>query len=158
LPEFMQQYLQRLEGHLDEARLQLDHFKQAAAQSGMTLDQLIAGAVQNPDPSMGRLGGVVQALVARVDGLAAADAALRHASIWSRPFVFAAHLDSGIAKATWAIFRPAVPTTFEGLAYAGAGVVLILAGYHLCVRGPIAHHLQRRAAERQAAQRVAAGT
>ena len=49
LPEFMQQYLQRLEGHLDEARLALERFKDAAAQSGMSLDQLVAGAVQNPD-------------------------------------------------------------------------------------------------------------
>ena len=148
LPEFMQQYLQRLEGHLDEARLQLEHFRQAAAQSGMSLDQLMAGAARNPDPSMGRLGGVVASLIARVDSLAAADAALRQASAWSRPFVFAAHADLGIARATWAIYRPAVPTTAEGLAYAGAGIVLVLAVYHLCVREPIARHLQRRAAAR----------
>ena len=146
----MQQYLQRLEGHLDEARLQLDHFKEAATQSGMTLDQLVAGAAQNPNPSIGRLGGVVRALVARVDDLAAADAALRHASAWTRPFVFVAHLDPGIAKATWAIFRPAVPTTAEGLLYAGAGVVVVLAAYNLGVRGPVARRLRRKAAEREA--------
>jgi hypothetical protein len=146
LPEFMQQYLQRLEGHLDEARLQLDGFRDAAAKSGMTLDQLVAGAARNPDPSMGRLGGVVHHLVARVDDLAAADAALRHASAWTRPFVFAAHMDAGIAKATWTIFRPAVPTTAEGLVYAGVGVVAALAVYHLGVRGPIARCMRRKPA------------
>ena len=88
LPEFMQQYLQRLEGHLDEARLQVDRFKAAAAQAGTTLDQMIAGAGQNPDPAMARLGGVIRASVARVDDLSAADAALRHATMWNRPFAF----------------------------------------------------------------------
>jgi hypothetical protein len=147
LPEFMQQYLQRLEGHLDEARLQLDHFKQAAAQSGMTLDQLVVGAAQNPDPAMGRMGAVVHDLAVRVDQLAAADAALRAAGIWRRPFVFAANLDPGIARATWAIFRPAFPTTVEGIFYAALGMILVLAGYHLCVRRPIARRIGRRSPE-----------
>jgi hypothetical protein len=148
LPEFMQQYLQRLGGHLDEARLQLGRLKEAAAQSGATLDQLVAGARRSPDPSVDRLGSLVQASVARVDELAAADAALRHASIWAKPFVFAAHIDLGIAKATWEVFRPAVPTTAEGFLYAGAGIVLILAAYHLGVREPVARHFRKRAAAR----------
>jgi hypothetical protein len=154
LPEFMQQYLQRLEGHLDEARLQVDRFRDAARQSGMTLDQLIAGAGQNPDPAMARLGGVIKSAVARVDDLGTADTALRHASLWTRPFVFASHVDWGIARATWSIYRPAVPTTVEGLLYAGFGVVLILAVYHLCIRGPVARHLRRRAEARAAAGRL----
>jgi len=150
LPEFMQQYLQRLEGHLDEARLVLSRFKDAAAQSGMSLDQLVAGAAQNPDPSMGKLGGVVRQAMARVDELAAADAALRQASAWTRPFIFLEHMDGGIAKATLSIYRLAVPTTAEGLAYAGFGIVFALALYHLAIRGPIARHLRNRAARLQA--------
>jgi hypothetical protein len=144
LPEFMQQYLQRLEGHLDEARLQLDRFKDAAAKAGMTLDQLIAGAAQNPDPAMARLGAVVRASAARVNELGAADSALRGASAWDRPFVFLAHADWGIARATWSIFRPAVPATTEGLAYAAAGMIVALALYHGCVRAPIARHFRAR--------------
>jgi Protein of unknown function (DUF2937) len=145
-PEFMQQYLQRLEGHLDEARLTLGRFSEAAAQSGMTLAQLIAGAGQNPSPAMQRIGGVVQGAADRVDQLAAADAALRGASVWTRPFVFARHLDWGIARATWSIYRPAVPTTAEGFLYAGLGIIAVLALYHGAVRAPIAAHLRRKAA------------
>lgn len=144
LPEFMQQYLQRLEGHLDEARLQVDHFRDAASRSGMTLDQLIAGAGQNPDPAMGRLGAVVRQALERAGQLGSADDALRHASAWSRPFVFAAHADWTIAKATWSIYRPAVPTTAEGLAYAAVGMVLALGAYHLGVRAPVAAWARRR--------------
>jgi len=150
-PEFMQQYLQRLEGHLDEARLAVDKFRDAAAQAGMTLDQLVASAAQNPDPAMGKLGGVVHGAVARVDTLAAADAALRGASLLSRPFVFLSHADWGIARATLSIYRPAVPTTAEGLAYSALGIIFILGLYHLGVRRPIVRHLRRREAARLAA-------
>jgi hypothetical protein len=142
----MQQYLQRLEGHLDEARLTLGKFREAAAQSGMTLAQLVAGAGQNPDPSMQKVGGVIQGAVERVDELSAADAALRGASIWTRPFVFAGHIDWGIAKATWAIYRPAVPTTGEGFLYSGLGIGVALALYYGAVRAPIAAHFRRKAA------------
>jgi hypothetical protein len=150
-PEFMQQYLQRLEGHLDEARLVLGRFRDAASQSGMSLDQLVTGTAQNPDPAMVKLGVVVRESMARVDALAAADAALRGASVWARPFVFLAHLDRGIARATLSIYRPAVPTTAEGFLYAGVGIVAMLALYHLAIRGPIARHLRKRAAARATA-------
>lgn len=146
LPEFMQQYLQRLEGHLDEARLQVERFRQAAAQAGMTLGQLIDGAGRNPDPSMARMGEAVAELVSRQDRLASADAALRGASALTRPFVFLTHVDGAIARATWGIFRPAVPTTAEGFCYAAAGMVAALALYHLAVRGPIVRLARRRAA------------
>jgi Protein of unknown function (DUF2937) len=148
LPEFMQQYLQRLGGALEEARAQLQHFKDAASKSGMSLDQLISSAGQDPDPAMGRMGSVVRSLVARVDELAAAEAALRHASAWSSPFVFAAHLYPGMARATLERFKPAVPTTVEGLLYAAAGMIVVLAAYHLGVRGPLARRLGGRAAAR----------
>jgi hypothetical protein len=145
-PEFMQQYIQRLEGHLDEARLTLGHFKDAAAQSGMSIEQLVASAGQNPDPSMRSIGGVVQAAAARVDQLAAADAALRGASAWSRPFVFLGHADWGITKATWVIYRPAVPTTAEGFVYAAMGMIFALVLFHLLVKAPISAYCRGRAA------------
>ena len=148
-PEFIQQYLQRLEGHLDEARLAVDRFRDAAAQSGMTLDQLIAGASQNPDPSIGKLGEVVRLASARLGDLASADAALRQASLWTRPFVFLRHADWSIARATLSIYRPAVPTTAEGLLYALAGMVSALVLYHVFVRGPIIRMGARWAASRR---------
>jgi hypothetical protein len=147
VPEFMQQYLQRLGGHLDEARLTISRFRDAAAQSGSTLDLVIAGSAQNPDPSMRNIGGVIQGAITRADHLAAADEALRSASVWTRPFVFLRHVDWGIAKATWEIYRPAVPTTAEGFIYAGVGVIFALSIYYLGVKAPIAAHYRRKAAK-----------
>ena len=105
LPEFFQQYLQRLGGHLDEARRQLGQFQQTAAQSGLTLDRLIADTRAQSEPAVAQLGQVMANTVARVNELQASEAALRGASLWSRPFIFFRHLDPAIAHATWSAFR-----------------------------------------------------
>jgi hypothetical protein len=148
IPEFIQQYLQRLGGHLDEARRQLEQFRTVAAQSDLTLDQLIARSLSSVEPTVTRLGRVIQETMTRVDALAAADTAIRQASLFSRPFVFLRHLDFSIVHATWAIFKPAVPTTIEGLFYAACGVLLALAFYHGGVKIPIRRAWRRRAARR----------
>jgi hypothetical protein len=147
-PEFMQQYLQRLGGNLDDARLVVSHFADVAAKSGMSVEELASGAARNPDPSVAGLGGVIRESVARAGDLAAAYDSLLHASAWTRPFVFIAHFDAAIAKPTLWAYKPAVPTTAEGLLYAGFGIVATLAAYHLAVRGPIVRRIRRRAASR----------
>lgn len=148
LPEFIQQYLQRLGGHLDEARHQLEQFRAAAAKSNLTLDEFITRTLGSAEPAVARLGGVMRETVARVDELATAEAAIRQASIFARPFVFLQHLDFSIARATWSIFRPAVPTTLEGLVYAALGVLLALAFYHGAVKAPVRRAWRRRAERR----------
>jgi hypothetical protein len=157
LPEFIQQYLQRLGGHLDEARRQLEQFRAVATQSDLTLDQLIARNLGSSEPTVVRLGRMIHETMARVDALAAADAAIRQSSIVSRPFLFLRHLDLSIAHATWTIFKPAVPTTIEGLLYSVCGVLLALAFYHGGVKLPIRHALRRRAERRAGAPGLATG-
>lgn len=144
-PEFMQQYLQRLGGHLDEARRQLQQFEQVAAQSGVTLDRLIGQTTASAEPSVARLGHVIQDTVARVDTLTASQTALHDASLWTRPFVFLRYVDLDIARATATAFKPAVPTTLEGLVYALLGVGVMLAIYYLGVKYPVSRALAARA-------------
>lgn len=143
-PEFMQQYLQRLGGHLDEARRQLQQFRHAAEQSGLTLDRFITQTSANSDTAVARLGGVMSEAVTRVDTLQSAQTALQDASLWARPFVFLRHVDSSIAHATWVIFKPAVPTTVEGLVYALCGMLVFIGIYHLGVKAPIVRLRARR--------------
>jgi hypothetical protein len=137
-PEFMQQYLQRLGGHLDEARRLLATFQQTATQAGLTLDNFIVRTGANPDPAVARLGGVMTEATNRVASLQSAHDALLQAALWERPFVFVRHLDLGISRATAAVFQPAVPTTAEGLFYALAGMLVVLALYHFGVKRVIA--------------------
>lgn len=133
-PEFMQQYLQRLGGHLDEARRHLGAFQKTADQAGLSLDRFINQTAANADPAVAKLGGVMTDAIERVNSLQTAHDALLHAALWERPFVFLRHLDPGIARATGSVYQPAVPTTAEGLVYALTGMLLILALYHLGVK------------------------
>jgi len=144
-PEFMQQYLQRLGGHLDEARRQVQQFKDSAEQSGLTLDRLITQTTGNSDAAVAKLGGVMTKALERVDTLTSSQLALQNASVWTRPAVFLRHLDSSIAHATWAAFKPAVPTTIEGLAYSALGMLVLMAIYHFGVKYPIVRSRERRA-------------
>lgn len=142
-PEFMQQYLQRLGGHLDEARRQLAAFQDTATSTGVTLDQFIQQTGANPAPGVARLSGVMADTVGRVSSLQSAQDSLLHAALWERPFVFLRHLDFEIARATCAIYKPAVPTTLEGLVYALAGMLVFLALYHLALKRVPALFLRR---------------
>lgn len=135
-PEFFQQYLQRLGGHLDEARRQLAQFEAVARQSGITLQQLIDTTQAQQPAAVAKLGGVIAENQQRVESLAAAESALREANLFERPFVFLRHVDWDIAARTWEVFKPAVPVTIEGLVYAGAGMVLALVLYQACVVAP----------------------
>ena len=136
-PEFMQQYLQRLGGHLDEARRQLGQFHRAAQKTGITLDNLIAKTAANPDPAVAKLSGVMTESITRVENLQTAHEAIASAAIWERPFVFLRYLEADITRGTWRMFQPAVPTTYEGLAYALLGMLVLLAIYQFGLKRPL---------------------
>lgn len=135
-PEFFQQYLQRLGGHLDEARLVLARYQVVASESGLTLRQLIETTSAQASVPVAKLGAVIAESEARVEALERAERALREASLWERPFTFIRHVDADIASRTWEVFKPAVPVTMEGAVYAGAGMVLALLLYQACVATP----------------------
>ncbi len=146
-PEFFQQYLQRLGGHLDEARRVLERYEAVARDSGITLQALIDTTRAQTSAPVAKLGGVIAEAQARVESLAGAEAALREATLWERPFVFLRHVDPDIAARTWEVFKPALPVTAEGLVYAGVGMALALLLYQGCVAAPcraLARHWQKK--------------
>lgn len=149
-PEFMQQYLQRLGGHLAEARRHLQEFQNVAVQSGQTLDQLVRTTKTNGDVAIAKLGTVMETAGARVAELSAADIAIREASPFTRPFAFMQHIDVSIANDAWAIYKPAVPTTLEGAMYAGAGILVMLGLYYGLIRYPAEALWKRRQATKLA--------
>lgn len=146
-PEFMQQYLQRLGGHLDEARRQLEQFTKVASQSGLSLEKFIAQTNANPDGAVAKLGGVMREAGERVEHLETAQAAIANASPLGRPFAFLQHVDAEIANATWAVYKPAVPTTVEGLLYALVGMAVLLLLYYGLIKAPCSRFLARRRAK-----------
>ena len=133
-PEFMQQYLQRLGGHLAEARRQLAQFEEIARQAGKNVHELALQYSASTEPTVVSMGKLVNDTDLRVSALGSAEAALRGASAWERPFVFLHHIDWEIARGASSVYKPAMPTTLEGLLYGLIGVVVILALYYGFIR------------------------
>lgn len=147
-PEFMQQYLQRLGGHLDEARRILTQLLATASHSGQDPLVWAEKARTSSDAVIADLGRLVLTTQQRVDDLAQAQQALQSASAWERPWTFLAHLDSSIFRGTWHDFRPAVPTTGEGALYAITGMLLAWALYSGVAKPALLRVFRRRAATR----------
>lgn len=135
-PEFFQQYLQRLGGHLDEARLQLAGFEEVARKSGLSFQGYIDLLRSQTTAAVADTGARIAEIQTRVEELARAEAALREAGLWERPFVFLRHVDWDIAGRTWEVFKPAVPVTLEGIVYAAVGMILALVLFQGCVCAP----------------------
>jgi Protein of unknown function (DUF2937) len=144
MPEFIQQYLQRLGGHVDEARHQVEQFRTVATQSHETLEQLITQTTANADAAVSRLGQVMNDAVTRLQTLQSDQALIANAPPWKQPFVFLSHADPQIVHKTWSIFRPGIPFTLEGITYGVVGLCLFLTLYHFLVRVPVRATYRRR--------------
>jgi hypothetical protein len=110
LPAFINAYLQRLGGHLDEARLGLVATK--AGKSGQIAEEVVLRE---------RLEATAQA---RVDFLEAAQSAIAQAGSFEKPVIFFTHLDNDIALATAQSFTPALSFDLPSLIFAILGIVV----------------------------------
>ncbi len=128
LQAFMHQYLQRLGGHLDEARRNFDQL--GSAPQLQVLEERSRQLLL--DAAAGRVGEIEQAR----DTILGAGPFLR-------PFVFVREADPEIAMAALRDFQPAIPVDAASLGYALAGVVLALLVYDL-VKAPFVLASRRR--------------
>ena len=106
---YIQAYLQRLGGHIDEARSTYQKL-----QTGEFLPGIEGPAQERMAAAFGR----------RLDDLTEAYSAIASADIFERPWQFAMHMDRAIAEATLTNFTPALPLDTASLVFALAGVVL----------------------------------
>jgi hypothetical protein len=130
-PQYFGQYLQRLGGHLNELRHQVAEYEEAAASLGLTLGEYINEHLQAGSEIFVSTGRIMVELTGRLAEMEAAFAALTGASLPARWLVFIKYADWSIAAETWRHFTPGVPTTVEGLIYAGAGLLLAWSLYSL---------------------------
>jgi hypothetical protein len=112
LPEFVQQYLQRLGGHRDEAL----NFVQMLKAQGTDVSSAVFATAQ-----------------ARADYLVQAFDAIAQSGHLTRPAACLRYMDVDIARATMKLFLPAVPLTPAGLLYGGIGLILGLAVVNLAL-------------------------
>jgi len=129
-PAYINNYVQRLGGHVDEAALNVRQWQLIADR---TTDGSLSRLVQTYESS--RVPAVVEAGekaandIARLEYLNASLDSITHASVWEKPFVFFRHLDLDIAHQAVEAYVPNIPTNAEGLVYAGVGLLVGMAVY-----------------------------
>lgn len=124
LPQYLQQYTQRLGGHVNEIGRLVEQLQMLALQSGKSLSQYIDKFTRSNDPDFAQQGEWMQTLVERHAQLSAAWEAITHATPLTRLSAYLAHHQSEIAKTTLAFFQPAFPMTVEAGIYALIGALI----------------------------------
>lgn len=122
-PQFYAQYIQRLAGHLDEARRTVALYEESAAALGLSLEQYIERHLSSDSAVFISTGQVIAALLERLHTLERSLNALIGAAPLSRWLIFLKEAEWPIAVQTWHDFTPGIPTTLEGLLYAAAGLL-----------------------------------
>lgn len=139
LPEFMQQYQQRLGGHLSEARSQLSQFETIAQQHfNGSLTTMISRYKDNSEASIVSTGELIERLTMRVDYLASHLAQIKQTDYFNSAAQFLWHLDKQIALATAKHFSMAIPLTLNAIA----------TGATLAITGLLLKHLTQVAGKR----------
>lgn len=112
----IQQYRQRLEGHLAEA--ELNHRQILSGDAYRALED-------------GPRARLAEAAFERVAELARALDAILNAESFARPFAFFSHLEPEIAAATLRAFEPALPIDVVSLVYGLAAMILGWSAYEI---------------------------
>ncbi|WP_375460854.1 DUF2937 family protein [uncultured Enterovirga sp.] len=128
IPEFAQQYRQRLGGAIDELRRVMVRFDDGAQASGLRRADAIRKLTADPDPLIRNQGEAQDEIAARLGRLGAQRRAFVEAGPFSRLLIFIRDADPGLARATYLDYEPAWPATTEGVTAGGAG---FLAGWGL---------------------------
>lgn len=124
IPLFMQQYTQRLAGHVAELNRVLNNLRELAFQSNKTLEEYIAKFLANPDLDFSRQGEFMAGVASRWQHLSQALENMNTSSIWMRPYVFLRDLQLEIAKPVFYSFELGLNLTLEGFFYAILGAML----------------------------------
>jgi hypothetical protein len=144
LPEFAQQYRQRLGGAIDALGQVVDGFREDARSHGLTLDEAVSLLSSASDGLVRAQGERMGQTVRRLERLEAQREAMLSAGPFARVGVMMRDLDPALAEATLADFEPGVPVTSEGAVMAGGGFLSVLFG------GGLLGRLARRRRSRQA--------
>ena len=123
-PAFYQQYLQRLGGRLDQAKLDVDRIRADAESLGVTLETYLRELV-NSETDVAKLAGERE--LARVDDARTLETAfqtLSGAGPLERPLAFVQQMQPNLAQETLKVFVPAMLISPEGFVYAAVGLVL----------------------------------
>jgi len=149
LPEFSQQYRQRLGGAVDEIKRAVAAFEAEAENQSLTFEQAVERLKENADPLARQRAADMEADAARERRLEAAQADMAGAGPLMRLLAMLRDFDPEIAHRAYEAYEPAVPITQEGWIVALAGFVIGWLATHMSlwpVRRRLADRRLRRAA------------
>lgn len=125
LPEFAQQYRQRLGGALEEMRQVVVDFDADAARNRLTREEALSTFGRSPENFLRDRGTTIGGVIRRYEHLAEQQARLEEAPPLLRPLVVLDRPDERVARGAWNIFEPAVPVSAAGFAWGAIGAFLI---------------------------------
>ncbi|MDD7911811.1 MULTISPECIES: DUF2937 family protein [Pseudovibrio] len=132
LPEFSQQYRQRLGGAIDALeRIKLSFYEDANA-FGMTVQAALAQMRENGDAFVVARAQSMEQAFDRLESLKAQQAAMQEAGSLQRILVLVRSHDPELSSSAWSDFEPAIPVTQEALIIGGFGFLI---GYSLFYGG-----------------------
>jgi hypothetical protein len=124
LPEYAQQYRQRLGGAIDELRAIVQQFDHDARGENLTRDAALDRLQANADALASKRAVAMRETIAREARLSAQQQAFAQAGPFSRLGVMATDFDAVIAHRAWGAFEPALPVTTEGIVSGFLGFML----------------------------------
>lgn len=152
MPEFAQQYRQRIGGAVDELRLFVSRFDDDARSQNLTRAQAMTRHLASADELFRRRGLAMQDTMDRLERLDIQQRALTDPSAFVRLVNFVVYADRDLVRSTMNVYEPALPVTTEGGIMAMLGALF---GW-LTVRllGAPKRFLDRRKAEQREEYRV----
>ena len=131
LPEFAQQYRQRLGGAIDELSAAVAQFDAEASALSLTREQAIERLRANDDILAQERGASVAEGARRRDRLERQRQAFQADGPVARYVTLAEDFDPAIARQAYGDFQPALPVTPDGLIAAAVGFLIGWALVHL---------------------------
>ena len=128
LPEYVQQYRQRLGGAYDELAAIVADFDAEAGHMSLQRDQALGRLKANPDELARARGTDLETTIGRAARLERQRTAFASAGPVSQYAVMARDFDPRLASQTYRDFQPAIPVTSAGIT---AGVVGLVLGWML---------------------------
>lgn len=133
LPNFLQQYKQRLAGHLDEATIQLQEFKNIADQHfDGSLVTMIHRYKNNTESSIVSTGELIEQLTLRVEYLSAHLAQITSNDLINNTYHFLLNRDNQVVSATARDFVMAIPLELQAITSGAVLAVGLLIIKELC--------------------------
>jgi hypothetical protein len=123
VPEFAQQYRQRLGGAIDELQRVVQRFDADAGANGQNRDGAITRLKENSDNLVSRQGDAMRANIERLDRLQRHRQDYLTAGPFQRLALLVRDADLDLMESTYRDFEPAVPATSEGAVAGGVGMV-----------------------------------